>query len=113
MSLEATAKSAEEKSIAVSGQFGFVIRRRALAERNIPFIRLVTDVFEGAYPIAATENLLSFGAQGGSATAFELSDRLLNLGLEYFDDFYEIALAVPRWCELRARYTLSDPPGRR
>lgn len=92
----------EDLPIRIAGRFGMVIRRRALAERNISPTRLVIDVFEGASPIAVSDDLLSFGPLKGSASAFDVSERLLDLGLEYLDDFFEVAVAVPTWCELRA-----------
>lgn len=83
--------------INATGEFGLIIRRSALTERGVS-IDAVLAAMEAAEPMSINEDLISFGPTFGQEALDVFTARLMNLGLEYFDDFFEFAGVFPSWC---------------
>ena len=92
----------EANCISVSSEFGIVVRRAALRERDVSWEDLL-KVFEVPVPLDSNEHLISFGPHFGQEAVDVLLRRLSGLGLKYFDDFFEFCGDYPRWCAFKAR----------
>ena len=92
--------------INVTSEFGLIIRKHALLERNVS-MEMVLAAMEVSRPLDCNDELISFGPSFGSEALEEFSRRLMKLGLEYFDDFYEFAFPSPSWCQFQARLSPS------
>jgi hypothetical protein len=90
-------------SVAVTAENGIVIRRRALAERNVSYRALLT-VFEIDQPFGVNEKLVTFGPSFGQEALEALTQKLIALGLIYFDDFFEFVGVFPRWCKFSVAF---------
>lgn len=56
---------------------------------------------ETEHPLDENESLVSFGPHFGGEAASEFIKRLEELGLVYFNDFFDIpGLDLPEWCQL-------------
>lgn len=88
-------------SVIVTSEFGLIVRRNALVERQIDLRDLLTamEVEEG---IDGNDHLLSFGPHFGPEALNTMTSRLTKLGLVYFDDFIEFCGDYPPWCSFRA-----------
>jgi hypothetical protein len=84
--------------VAVTGEYGIVIRRRALAERNLSYQSLLAAM-EADEPHGADEELLTFGPSFGKEALQLFTQKLVSLGFVYFDDFFEFQTDHPRWCK--------------
>ncbi|WP_316175999.1 MULTISPECIES: hypothetical protein [unclassified Bradyrhizobium] len=89
--------------VAVTAEYGIVIRRRALTERGVSY-QAVLNAIETDKPHGADEELLSFGPSFGPEALATLTRRLIDLGLVYFDDFFEFASDVPLWCKFAVAF---------
>src|SRR5215813_1764462 len=87
--------------ISVPGEFGIILRHAALAERNVTLDALL-KVFMVEAPRGANDDLISFGPNFGAEALETLTQSLINLGLRYGDDFFELVAPTPEWCELKA-----------
>jgi hypothetical protein len=92
--------------IKVTGEYGIILRRQALAEKDIA-LRLVLAAMEVAEPLDGNGDLLAFGPCFGAEAQGVLTRRLIELGLAYFDDFVALTADVPFWCALHA--SLKNP----
>ncbi|QHO77643.1 hypothetical protein ACH79_38440 [Bradyrhizobium sp. CCBAU 051011] len=88
-------------SVIVTSEFGLIVRRNALVERQIDLRDLFTamEVEEG---LDVNDHLLSFGPHFGSEALNTIMSRLTKLGLVYFDDFFEFCGDYPPWCSFQA-----------
>ncbi|CCD97678.1 hypothetical protein [Bradyrhizobium sp. STM 3809] len=89
--------------VAVTAEYGIVIRRHALTERGVPYQAVLAAV-EADKPFGADQELLTFGPSFGREALEALTQRLTALGLVYFDDFFQFASDVPVWCELAVAF---------
>lgn len=87
--------------INVTAEFGLIIRKHALLERNVS-MEMLLAAMEASNPLDCNDALISFGPSFGPEALDEYSRRLMKLGLEYFDDFFEFALPTPSWCQFQA-----------
>ena len=90
-------------SVAVTAEYGIVVRRRALSERDISYCAVLTAV-GGDKPFDADGELLTFGPSFGQEALEALSQRLIALGLVYFDDFFEFVGSFPQWCSFAVEF---------
>jgi hypothetical protein len=88
-------------SIKATGEFGLIIRRRSLQERNVS-LKAVLEAMEAAEPLDISDELISFGPSFGQEALDTFVKRLVAMGLVYFDDFFEFVGMFPTWCEFRA-----------
>jgi hypothetical protein len=94
--------------INVTAEFGLIVRRRALLERNVPLEKVLAAV-EAGRPLDCNDDLISFGPGFGQEALDEFSRRLIELGLVYFDDFFEFAVPCPSWCRFQAEAAAEQP----
>ena len=87
--------------IHISDEFGIVVRRCALSEREVAWTDLL-GAFGVPEPLDSNETLASFGPHFGQEALDELTRRLTNLGLLYFDDFFAFQGDFPKWITFRA-----------
>lgn len=88
--------------IDVTGEFGIVIRRHALIERGVS-MAAVLEAMEVEAPLDCNDALISFGPNFGQEALDLLARRLVDLGLEYFDDFFEFVGTFPAWSKFQVR----------
>jgi hypothetical protein len=86
--------------VRVTGEFGIVVRLASLNERGINFEQLL-DALETSSPFDSNDEIASFGPHFGGEALATLIRRLSDLGLEYFDDFFEFSGDFPRWCAFK------------
>jgi len=90
--------------VRVNFEFGVLIKKAALIEKGIDKSAVFKAMnCEKAY--SECESLLSFGPHFGSEAVDVFSKRLITLGLEYWDDFFETYVDHPTWCQFEARLT--------
>jgi hypothetical protein len=89
--------------VAVTAEHGIVIRRRALAERDVSYQAVLTAL-EADQPFGTDEELLTFGPSFGPEALEALTQRLIALGLVYFDDFFEFVSDLPLWCKFAVTF---------
>ncbi len=89
------------ESVRVTFEFGLVLRRAALLERGVELPRVLVAL-EVSRPLEEGSELISFGPFFGGEVQNEMGNRLGDLGLRYFDDFFELALDHPSWIRFRA-----------
>ena len=94
-------------SIAVTSEFGLIVRRKALVERKVSLRNLFT-VMQVSEAFDDSDELLSFGPHFGREAADMMVSRLTALGLVYFDDFFEFCGDYPSWCVFRGSYNPSS-----
>jgi hypothetical protein len=85
--------------IKITGEYGIILRRQALAEKDIA-LHLVLAAMEVSEPLDGNSDLLTFGPCFGAEAQGAFTRRLIDLGLVYFDDFVEFTVDVPSWCAL-------------
>ncbi len=85
----------------VNFEFGLLIRKAALTEKNLSVDAIFTAL-EVRSPNDENEEFLSFGPHFGAEAVHDLTDRLSELGLQYWDDFFETTLDHPDWCQFYA-----------
>jgi hypothetical protein len=90
--------------IKITSEFGLIIRKQALAARNVT-MEMVLTAMEVSEPLDCNDELISFGPSFEQEALDEFSRRLMKLGLEYFDDFFEFAFPSPPWCQFQVRLT--------
>ncbi|MGQ0681400.1 hypothetical protein [Bradyrhizobium sp.] len=78
-----------------------MMRLASLQEKGISREKLLTAL-ETSAPFDGNEQIASFGPHFGGEALDTLTRRLSDLGLEYFDDFFEFAVDSPRWCAFKA-----------
>lgn len=81
-----------------SFQYGVVVRRAALAERNVTLPALL-EAMENRFPLDQDDKLLSFGPHFDGDALHVFHHRLVDLGLRYVDDFIELVMDHPNWCQ--------------
>ena len=89
-----------EACIALTSEFGIVVRRAALTERGVSWEDLL-KVLEVPAPLDSNDHLISFGPHFGRDALDALLKRLSALGLQYFDDFFEFCGDYPKWCAFK------------
>lgn len=89
-------------SIRVTQRCGFVLRRDALRERGIPLAAVLAALEAGA-PLDESEDLISFGPIFPDSLD-ELHGRLVDVGLVYVDDFFELIMDYPDWLAFRVEF---------
>jgi len=89
------------QTIQVTGEYGIIIRRAALTERNVAWAN-VLGALETSEPLDSSETLISFGPHFGPEALDEFVRRLTSLGLVYFDDFIQFSGDWPGWCKFMA-----------
>ncbi|WKA26486.1 hypothetical protein [Bradyrhizobium roseum] len=88
-------------------EFGLIVRRSALVERQVDLQDLFAVMEVGEW-FDASDDLLSFGPHFGHEALITIVSRLIELGLVYFDDFFEFCGDYPPWCAFRGRYNPSS-----
>jgi hypothetical protein len=83
--------------VRVTGEFGIVIRLASLNEQGIPLEKLLIAL-ETSSPFDSNAEIASFGPHFGAEALETLVRRLSDLGLKYFDDFFEFSGDFPKWC---------------
>jgi len=83
--------------IHASVEFGIVVRRASLAERGVDLDR-VYQCMETSLPSGINDHLISFGPSFGVEAQRVFMRRLEQLGLVYFEDFFEVNVDHPVWC---------------
>ena len=90
--------------VRVTGEYGLVVRRASLKERGVSWTALLAAL-EVAKPLDSDEFILSFGPHFGSEALATFTSRLSELGLRYFDDFFEFSGDFPKWCQFSVAST--------
>jgi hypothetical protein len=85
----------------VTGEFGIIIRRHSLDERDVS-LHSILEVLEVKEPFDINDQLVTFGPSFGQEALDVLTNRLIQLGLVYFDDFFEFVGSFPPWCRFHA-----------
>lgn len=85
------------ESVRVTGEFGIVVRLASLNQRGITLERLL-NALETSSPFDSNDEIASFGPHFGAEALETMVRRLCDLGLKYFDDFFEFSGDFPRWC---------------
>jgi hypothetical protein len=93
-------------SVTVTSEFGLIVRRKALAERQVD-LRNLYIAMDAEERLDANDDLLSFGPHFGREALNTVLSRLTELGLIYFDDFFEFCGDYPPWCAFRGGYNSS------
>jgi len=93
--------------IKVTAEYGIIIRRSALLERNI-ILEDVLDVMRVTEPLDMNESLISFGPSFGKEALDELIAILQKKGLQYFEDFFEFVGDYPHWCAFQVHYVRDE-----
>lgn len=88
-------------SLKVSTQYGILVRRRSLDERSIQLDALLRAM-EVSSPLDMNEDLISFGPSFGDEALREFISRLEKLGFAYSEDFFDLRMDHPDWCNFRA-----------
>jgi len=83
--------------ISLTSEFGLVVRRQALEERGISWSDLLSAL-EVSEPLDSNSYLVSFGPHFGGEALDAMTQRLIKMGLIYFDDFFEFSQPYPEWC---------------
>jgi hypothetical protein len=81
----------------VSRDFGIVVRRAALAAKNVELSTVLAEFNFREY-FDASDSLISLGPFFGGDAADECTRSLERLGLTYIDDFFVFEAFVPDWC---------------
>ncbi|MEZ2311572.1 hypothetical protein AB6809_33605 [Paraburkholderia sp. RCC_158] len=89
--------------IDVTPEYGLVIRKDALRERNVS-LEAVLAALKADAPLDSDDRLISFGPSFGQEALDGLIKELAGLGLQYFDDFVEVVGTYPEWCRFRVGY---------
>ena len=92
------------QTVRVTFEYGIVIKKRALRDRDVP-LESVLAALEVMGPLDEGAGLWSFGPFFGSEAQEEMVRRLTGLGLQYFDDFFDLTLEHPAWITFRAEET--------
>jgi len=87
--------------IKITAEFGLVVRRGSLQERNVSLETLFLAM-EVDKPFDLSDDLISFGPSFGQEALDVFVTRLMQVGLEYFEDFFEFSNACPDWCQFQA-----------
>lgn len=85
--------------VRLSSHYGIVIRRASLKLRSVS-LEDILQAMEVQQPMDQDEHLISFGPHFGQEAADELIKRLKQLGLEYYDDYFDFNVDIPEWCSL-------------
>jgi hypothetical protein len=96
-----------DSSVIVTNEFGLIVRRNALVERQIDLRELFAAMEVEAW-LDRSDDLLSFGPHFGREALNTIVSRLTKLGLVYFDDFFEFCCDYPPWCSFRGGYNPSS-----
>lgn len=88
------------EAIVATNEYGIVVRRRALGERNVAYEDLL-KALQAQAPLDENSELLTFGPSHGGEAMDEFASRLKHLGLRFVDDFYCLSFDLPDWCDLR------------
>src|ERR1700687_2597706 len=81
----------------VTGEFGIIVRRHSLVERDVSF-QSVLEALEVKGPLDISDEIVTFGPSFGKEALDVLTNRLVALGLKYFEDFFEFVGSVTYWC---------------
>ena len=84
-------------SIPASVEFGIIIRRGSLAERGIE-LEQVYRCMETSAPYGISDDMITFGPSFGADAQRQFIQRLEELGLNYFEDFFKVNIDRPAWC---------------
>lgn len=71
-----------------------------------------TCAWETSLPTGINDELISFGPSFGPEAQREFLRRLEELGLVYFEDFFDINVDHPVWCAFLITSGLEDPAAR-
>ncbi len=85
------------ENVRVTSEYGIVVRLASLSERGIALKTLLTTL-EVSTPFDSNDEIASFGPHFGQEALDTLVRRLSDLGLKYFDDFFEFSGDFPKWC---------------
>ncbi|HDR9162116.1 hypothetical protein SB768_22265 [Burkholderia sp. SIMBA_043] len=81
----------------VSRDFGIVVRRAALAAKNVDISSVMVEFNFREY-FDESDSFLSLGPFFGGDAGDECTKSLERLGLTYIDDFFVFEQFVPAWC---------------
>lgn len=90
-------------SLPLHGNFGIAIRLNSLNENGINFEK-IRNLMENEN-FEENNDLVIFSPIFGKEAMEELSRRLSEIGLQYFDDFFELEFVFPEWCQLKLQYS--------
>ncbi|RQS01272.1 MULTISPECIES: hypothetical protein [unclassified Burkholderia] len=85
----------------ISRDFGIVVRRAALVEKDVDLSALMRE-FNFADCFDESDRLVSLGPFFGGDAVDACMRSLERRGLVYFDDFFIVEQTYPGWCELEA-----------
>ncbi len=87
-------------SIRITGECGIIVRHAALRERGVS-MKLLLNAFETQSPLDMDDSLISFGLIFGDEALNTFTKRLIELGLVFYDDFFDVVFDSPPWCKFR------------
>jgi hypothetical protein len=83
----------------VSKDFGIVIRRHSIKEKNIDLDIILKEFhFDGLYD--ESDDFISLGPFFGGDASDSCMKSLEKLGLAYIDDFFILEAYFPDWCRV-------------
>ena len=86
--------------VRATSEYGLVVRLDSLTERGLALENLLAAI-EVSSPYDSNDEIASFGPHFGREALDAIIQRLSDLGLTYFDDFFEFAGDFPKWCAFR------------
>jgi hypothetical protein len=92
---------ADKPYVSIASKYGLVVRRKALEERGVSWDDLLTAL-KVRQPLDENDCLISFGPHFGQEALDTMTQRLIGLGLSYFDDFFEFSGDYPGWRVFKA-----------
>ena len=88
-------------------EFSILIRKAALSEKRIERGALFT-VMNCNSPCHEDKNFLTFGPRFTHETVDKTIKGLIKMGLDYWDDFFEVQIDYPEWYKSPAKMPISD-----
>lgn len=85
--------------VLATGEYGLVVRMKALEERGIDE-RSLFNALEDVALLGRSDDIASFGPLPGQEALFALGKQLQRIGLENGDDFFAVDLMTPAWLKL-------------
>jgi len=89
------------EGVRVTSEYGIVVRLASLNERGVTLDGLLMAL-DVSTPFDRDGEIASFGPHFGAEALDTFVRRLSDLGLEYFDDFFEFSGVFPKWCVFKA-----------
>lgn len=85
--------------IDATSEFGLVLRKGSLLEKGISHSALA-ETMRDIDVLGENGDIISCGPIFGEGALQEIISRLSSVGLEYFDDYFDLNFPMPNWVKL-------------